>query len=101
MFDVALNFLEEQHIPFLSPMSKDSQVSSSHIRYSFIMQTIQDKLNKAEEYKSAGNEFFKEGNFSRAKSNYGKWYVIDLAEQITLHHLRLTQMSVSYLHILV
>mmetsp|Transcript_11924 Transcript_11924/g.19406 ORF Transcript_11924/g.19406 Transcript_11924/m.19406 type:complete len:145 (-) Transcript_11924:475-909(-) len=36
------------------------------------MQTIQDKLDKAEEYKRAGNAFFKEGNFSRAKSNYGK-----------------------------
>lgn len=38
------------------------------------MQTIQQKIQKAEEYKAEGNQFFKAGNFSRAKANYGKWY---------------------------
>jgi hypothetical protein len=37
------------------------------------MYSIQQKIEKAEEYKSTGNAFFKEGNFSRAKANYGKW----------------------------
>ena len=37
------------------------------------MLSYQDKIKKAEEYKAEGNFHFKEGNYSKAKSNYGKW----------------------------
>lgn len=36
------------------------------------MSSIAQKLSKAQAYKEEGNGFFKEGNFSRAKSCYGK-----------------------------